>query len=436
MHQIAQKIHHFAHPTPFAGAGDNGMIRTTMSAMPKVIFLVERSRAYGRLLLRGVAQYSKLHGPWLFFMEPEFYVKGLAKSYRWMEAVGADGVIAPLWDGAIIDMIVNLGLPAVICGIERPSLNACRIVTDDAAVGRMAAEYFLNRGFRRFAFCGFDDAIWSSRRGESFMRTVAEDGFETYVYQQPKSKRHRTAEMEPTLIAEWLKSLPRPIALMACNDDRGRDVLMACRIAGLQVPGEVAVLGVDNDELVCDLSYPRLSSIATSTERAGYEAARVLDRLMKGQETEDVRMLADAAASEAAREVVVTEKDVVASPLYVVTRQSTDVMAIEDQYAAEAVRFIRGHSKDVIQVDDVAQAVGLSRRALEQRFRRALDRSVHDEIQYVRINQRASMLTNTNLPISQITRLLGYPYSNNVSRCFKQLKGLSPSRYRRDFGLK
>ncbi len=420
-------------------------MKRAMSAMPKVIFLVERSRGYGRLLLRGVAQYSKLHGPWLFFMEPEFYVKGLAKSYKWMEAIGADGVIAPLWDDAIIDTIVDLGLPAVICGIERPSLNACRIVTDDVAVGRMAAEYFLNRGFRRFAFCGFDDAIWSGRRGESFSQTVAREGFETHIYRQPKARRQRTAEVESMRIAEWLKALPKPIALMACNDDRGRDVLMACRIADLQVPGEVAVLGVDNDELVCEMSYPRLSSIATSTERAGYEAARVLDKLMRSQKPEDkgLKVVSSSEGSPplavgpgAAREAIVTDQDVVTCPLYVVTRQSTDVMAIEDSYAAEAVRFIRGHAKDVIQVDDVAQAVGLSRRALEQRFRRALDRSVHDEIQYVRINQMASMLTNTNLPISQITRLLGYPYSNNVSRCFKQLKGLSPSQYRRDFGLK
>ena len=386
--------------------------------MPKVIFLVERSRAYGRLLLRGVAQYSKLHGPWLFFMKPESYVKGLAKSYKWMDAVRADGVIAPLWENDIVEMILKLGLPALICGIERSSLNVCRIVTDDAAVGRMVAEYFLNRGFRRFAFCGFDAAIWSGRRCESFSRTVAQDGFETQVYRQPRSKRRRTADVEPAFIAEWLRPLPKPIALMACNDDRGRDVLMACGIAGLQVPEEVAVLGVDNDDLVCDLSYPPLSSIATSTERAGYEAARVLDKLMKGQEI-----------AEAEREVVV-------SPLYVVTRQSTDIMAIEDTCVAEAVRFIRDHSKDVIQVDDVVQVVGLSRRALEQRFRKAMDRSVYDEIQYARVNQMASMLTNTNLPISQITRLLGYPYPNNVSRCFRQQKGMSPSQYRRNFGLK
>jgi LacI family transcriptional regulator len=389
-----------------------------MSAIPKVIFLVERSRAYGRGLLHGVAQYAKLHGPWLFFMEPEFYVKGLERSYKWMETTGADGVIAPLWDDDIVEMIFHLGLPAVICGIERPSLNACRIVTDDAGVGQMAAEYLLRRGFRRLAYCGFDDAIWSHRRCESFSKAVtAQAGFECHVYRQQKPRR-RATEGEPSLIAQWLKSLPRPIALMACNDDRGRDVLTACRIAGLEVPGEVAVLGVDNDELVCDLSYPQLSSIAASTERAGYEAARVLDKLMRGQT------------------ITQTEKKVVVSPLHVVTRQSTDVMAIEDRCVAEAVRFIRDHSRTVIQVADVAQAVGLSRRALEQRFRRVLNHSVHDEIKHTWINQMVNLLTSTNLSVSQITRLLGYSYPNNVCRCFKQQKGLNPSEYRRRFGSK
>src|SRR4030042_436139 len=160
-----------------------------MAKIPKVIFLVETSRAYGRGLLRGIAQVSKLHGPWLFFMGPEFYVKGIKHSYKWMKDLNADGIIAPLWDDAIIKMIDNLGLPAVICGIERPSLNVCRVVTDDPAVGRTAAEYFLERGFRRFAFCGFNDAIWSQRRGESFRRTVTEAGFEAYLYRRIRTKR-------------------------------------------------------------------------------------------------------------------------------------------------------------------------------------------------------------------------------------------------------
>jgi LacI family transcriptional regulator len=387
-----------------------------MARIPKVIFLVETSRAYGRGLLRGIAQYSNLHGPWLFFMGPEFYVKGIEHSYKWIKEVGADGIIAPLWDAKIIEEIIDLGLPSVICGIEKPALNVCRVVTDEVAVGRISAEYFLERGFQRFAFCGFDDAIWSAWRGDSFNKRVAEAGFETHIYQQHRTGRHRTKEDEQTVIAKWLKSLPRPIAIMACNDDRSRDVLAACRIAGIEVPREAAILGVDNDELVCDLSYPQLSSIATSTERAGYETARVLDKLMRGQKIAD------------------TEKEVVISPLHVVTRQSTDIMAIEDKQVADAVHFIRSHSKEVILVSDVAEAVGLSRRALQQRFRKILSHSVHEEIKYSRINQIAAMLTSTNLSISQIVRLLGYPDASNISRYFKQHKGLSPSDYRKQFG--
>jgi LacI family transcriptional regulator len=389
-----------------------------MTKIPKVIFLVETSRAYGRGLLRGIAQYSNIHGPWLFFMGPEFYIKGIEHSYRWMKEVGADGVVAPLWDAKIIEMIVDLGLPAVICGIEKPALNICRVVTDEAAVGRTAAEYFLERGFQRFAFCGFEDAIWSQRRGESFSMRVAQAGFITHLYEKPRSRHRWTMEEEQTFIAKWLGSLPKPIAIMACNDDRSRDVLAACRIAGIEVPREAAILGVDNDELVCELSYPQLSSIATNTERAGYETARVLDKLMKGQKLEE------------------TEKEVVISPLHVVTRQSTDIMAIEDQQVAEAVQFIRKHSREVIQVGDVSEAVGLSRRALQQRFRKVLAHSVHEEIKSARVNQMASMLVDTNLTISQIAQSLGYPDTSNISRYFKQQKGISPSDYRKQFGPK
>jgi len=389
-----------------------------MHRIPRVIFLVERSRAYGRGLLRGIAQYSKLRGPWLFFMGPEFYREGIEPSYKWMKDLDADGIVAPTWDANVIEMFVKLGLPAVICGIEKPALDVCRLVTDDAAVGQMAAEYFLERGFQRFAFCGFEDAIWSQRRGDSFSGIVEQAGFKTHFYRRPDAKRTSATEGEQSIIAEWIKSLPKPIVIMACNDDRSRDVLTACRIAGFEVPGEVAILGVDDDELVCDLSYPQLSTIATSTERAGYEAARVLDKMMKGEVVGE------------------TEKEVVISPLHVVTRQSTDVMAIEDSKIVEAVRFIRKNFREVIQVGDVAEAVGLSRRALEQRFRRVLAHSVHDEIKYSRVNRMAGMLIDTNLSISQIARLLGNPDASNISRYFKQQKGMSPSDYRKKFGPK
>jgi LacI family transcriptional regulator len=292
------------------------------------------------------------------------------------------------------------------------------LFTDEAAVGRMAAEYFMERGFKYFAYCGFDDMIWSQQKGDSFKRTLGEFGFETCVYRQPRAKHLCKADKEQILIAKWLKLLPKPIALMTCNDDRSVDILAACKMADIKVPGEVAILGVDNDELVCGLSYPQLSSIALSTKRTGYEAALVLDKLMKRQE------------------IAENEKEVCISPLHIVTRQSTDIMAIEDQQVAEAVQFIRKNSRKIIQVNDVAQAVGLSRRALEQRFRKVLARSVHEEIKYTRVNQMANILISTNLPLSKIAQLLGYPHASNISRYFKQQKGISPSGYRKKFGPK
>jgi len=384
--------------------------------MPKVILLIERSRAFGRGLLVGIAQYSNLHGPWLFCMEPEFYRKGTQPSYEWMRDLHATGIIAHVFGTRVMERIVGLGLPALICGIQEPTVNAYPIITDNVAIGRTAAEYFLRRGFRRFAYCGFDDMVWSRQRGESFSRVVAELDLEVTLYQTPKAKRRHAADSEPPFMADWLRSLPKPIAVMACNDDRSRDVLAACKIAGIRVPAEVAILGVDNDDLVCGLSYPRLSSIALSTQKAGYEAARVLDGLMLGQ-----------GGATAGEEVPV-------SPLQVVTRQSTDVMAIEDREVAEAVHFVRQHSKEPIQVGDVAEAVGLSRRALEQRFRRVLSHSVHEEIRDSRVDQMAEMLMGTSLSVLQIARLMRYPDASNISRYFKQVKGTSPSGYRKKFG--
>lgn len=389
-----------------------------MSKIPKVILLIEKSRSFGRGLLRGISQYSNLHGPWLFCMEPEFYKKGQKQSYKWIKELNADGIIAHIWDTNIIRMIVNFRLPAMICGIKKPTSNVYRIITNEVAIGQTAAEYFLKRGFLRFAFCGFDDMVWSQQRAENFSRTIARSGFETFFYRQPKAKQRRTADQEQILMAKWLKSLPKPIALMACNDDRSLDVLTACMIAGLEVPREVAILGVDNDELVCSLSYPQLSSIALNTERAGYEAARVLSKLMSRQKTAK------------------SEKEVPVSPSHVVTRQSTDILAIEDPYVSEAVDFIRKHARKVIQVGDVAEAVGLSRRTLEQRFKKVIAHSVHEEIKRSRVNQMAGMLINTNLSISQIANLLGYTNTGNISRYFKQQKKVSPLNYRKKFGHK
>jgi len=390
-----------------------------MAGIPKVILLIERSRSFGRGLLYGIIQYSNLHGPWLCYMEPEFYRKDKEESHKWLRGLGADGVMAHTWDQDLIETIVNLDIPAIIHGpMEKPIHRAYPLFTDEAGTGHMAAKYFMERGFKNFAYCGFD-MIWSQQKGDGFKCTLSEAGFQTSFYQQPCAKHLRIPPKEQVLIAAWIKSLPKPLALMACNDDRALDVLAACKIAQFKIPEDVAILGVDNDELLCKFSYPQLSSIVLSTERAGYEAAKVLDKLIKGEKISD------------------KEKNVTTLPMHVVTRQSTDTMAIDDKAVVNAVSYIRNNSRKMITVGHVAQVVGLSRRALEQHFRKALNHSVHDEIKHTRVNQMANMLVSTNLPISQIAKLLGYSKANNnISRYFKQQKGMSPLKYRKKFGPK
>jgi LacI family transcriptional regulator len=219
-------------------------------------------------------------------------------------------------------------------------------------------------------------------------------------------------------MADWLKSLPKPVGLMTCTDDRSQDVVEASKIAGVHVPEDLAIIGVDNDELVCELSSPPLSSIALNTQRSGYEAAELLDKLMSR------------------KRIKMANLTIVVHPTHIVTRQSTDILAIEDRDVVAAVRFIRRNAREMIQVDDVVDTVAVSRRSLEQRFRRELGCSVLAEIKRARIDQVARMLVETNLSVSQIALALGYSGVENIARYFRSEKGMSPLAYRKLYGQK
>jgi LacI family transcriptional regulator len=332
-----------------------------------------------------------------------------------MKDWGVDGII--MRDTEKTQEIIEMGVPAIVTDLRGEFSGSPIIKTDDVTIGRMAAEYLLNRGFRQFAFCGFDTLFWSQARREGFAKSITEAGFEVHFYKRLKSRAKRLPANEPILMADWLKSLPKPVALMACNDDRGRNVIEACKIAGLHVPEQVAIVGVDNDELVCDLSNPRLSSIALNLERSGYEAAELLDKLMAGKE-------------KAANQRIIVQ------PTRIVSRQSTDILTIEDRDVVRAVRFIRQHAKEMIQVGDVVNVVGGSRRGLERRFRGALNCSVHDEIRRVRLEQAVRMLVETNQSIAHIALALNFPSIEHISRFFRKEEGISPLAYRKKYGGK
>lgn len=372
--------------------------------------LLETSREYGRQLQFGITKYSSFNGPWTFYREPGGRDRTLPQLKDW----GASGIIAHAHNAAMARKIVATGIPAIIKGYKvqgRPS-----IATDNEAIGRMAAGHLIDRGFRHFAYCGLDDRYWSRQRGQAFARKVTDEGFQVRMYKQPRLRRMRSWDKELPLMAEWLTALPKPVGVMACIDDRSQHVLHACKMAGLDVPSEVAIVGVDNDELVCRLANPQLSSIALLAERAGYEAAELLDRLMAGEEMGDQQITTKA--------------------IRVVTRQSTDVMAMEDRMVAKALQFIGTHANEPIQVVDVVEAVPISRRSLQQRFQRVMGRTILEDIQRTRIEQVARMLTETNLPISKIAMATGFPGIDHISRSFRKIKGMSPLTYRKQFGRK
>jgi LacI family transcriptional regulator len=353
-------------------------------------------------------------------MEPEFYMEstGIVKEVPLanLKALGANGII--MRDTRNLEEILSVGLPTIIATAIKgriPGLPC--ILTDDAAIGKMAAEHLLHRGFRQFAYCGFGNMPpWCQRRRDSFSKRVSEVGYKASIYRPPKSPDEYSWEKEQDYIGQWLKKLPKPVGLMACNDDRGRHVTEACKITGLHIPEEIAIIGADNDELVCEMSNPPLSSIALNAQKGGYKAAELLDKMMS--------------------ENSITDKEIVIQPTHIVTRRSSDILAIEDQEVAAAVRFIREHARNPIQVSDVVSAAALSRRGLEKRFRKILGRSMHDEIRRCRIEQIAQMLVQTNLTISQIATTLGYSGIEKISRYFRREKGVGPLAYRKQYGLK
>lgn len=384
-----------------------------MAEIPRIVLRIETSVAYGRGLLYGIARYSHIHGPWVLYSEPVGEQTALPRLDKW----GASGIIARISDESKLDRLVVNGLPAVLIPLKEKIPGFPNIIDDCATAGRMAAEYLLERGFQNFAFCGFSDMHWSRDRRESFTERIAEAGFETRCYERPRAKVVRHYQKELRLLANWLNVLPRPVGIMTCNDEHGRHAAEACKIAGLQVPEQVAIVGVDNDELFCTLSDPPLSSIALNTRKAGYEAAALLDRLMTGRKK-------------------MAEQKIIVRPLHVVTRQSTNVLAIEERDVAEAIRFIRQNANRPIQVSDAVGAAAVSRRVLEKHFRKVIGRSIYSEINRQRIGHVARMLVETDRSISQIALSLGYPSVKHIARSFRRERGMCPLAYRKQYGFK
>lgn len=377
-------------------------------ATPHIALVVETSLASGRDILRGIARYACEHGPWSFYHEP----RSLEESVPgWLRNWDGDGIIARLQNARIAEAVLAAGVPVVdVLGVDRrPELPLAHV--DNAAIARLAAKHFFERGFRHFGYCGLEGLNWSEERREAFVQAIAEVGGTCPVF----SFRDQVAwEDEQDRLAAWVRSLPRPCAVMACNDPRGQKVLEACRRVGVRVPDELAVIGVDNDEPICAIAHPPLSSVVPDHERVGFEAAALLDRVRAGEATPG--------------------ETVFVPPLGIVARPSSDALALDDREVAEAIGFIRMHACHGLSIDEVCRELGMSRSTLQRRFRAVLGRTVHDEIVRVRLKRAQELLAETDMSIGKIAEQCGFGHQEYLGVVFRTRLGQTPASYRRSVG--
>ena len=379
-----------------------------MPAPPNVALLIETSNAYARGLLRGIRRYVREHGPWSLYLGEQR--RGEAAP-TWLARWRGDGIIARIETAAIARAVLAAKQPAVDVSAARHVPRLPYVETDDDEIARLVTAHLVERGFRHLAFCGDPRFQWSNLRAEHFERRVEQAGLTCDVYQPgARARRSGSWEVEKADLGRWLARLPKPVGIMACYDIRGRQVLDVCREQSIAVPDQVAVIGVDNDELMCDLASPSLSSVAPDAAATGYEAARLLAEMMAGRKV--------APGGQFIR------------PIGIVTRGSTDVLATDDAELSQAVRFIREHAWEGIKVDDVLRAVPLSRRVLEARFRKLLGRSPHEEIERIRLERARQLLGETELPQTSIAERCGYRHAEYFSVVFKRATGETPSEFR------
>jgi len=383
----------------------------------RVAVVIETSHSYGREIFRGITRYIRENQPWSVFFVERSLCDGVPK---WLKKWSGNGIITRVGTPDIVTFLSNTDIPVVDLNQQMQGLGVPQISNDHAAIGRMAAVHLLQRGFSQFAYVGHDGLPWSDGRRDAFRDVVTEAGGACDVYsygaQAPRRFHDRTWELEMDHVVRWVKDLPKPVGVMACDDFRGLQVIEACAIARIDIPQQVAVLGVGNDSVACDLSSPPLSSILLNAFQTGYEAASLLDRLMQGEP--------------------VDREERLMPPLDVITRQSTDVMAVADPLVSKAMQFIQRHACDGIKVPDVLRHVLVSRTVLQERFRKALERSIHDMILDARIKRVKELLAQTELPLLDIAERTAFKHIEYLCTVFKKETGWTPAMFREQHGQK
>ncbi|MEM9702965.1 MAG: DNA-binding transcriptional regulator [Planctomycetota bacterium] len=371
-----------------------------------VVVMVGSQRQYNRDVLRGIARYVRRVGDWRLETEPTQQQGALSLAL----ALEADGAILFMENRRQLEAFRQAGTPFVNLSSTLPLGETPHVSNEGKGIAQLAIEHFLKRGIRNVAFCDLNHRSFVRRNpfeAEALARNLNFTAFEV-AYRD----RHKWIyEHDRDELDAWLAGLPKPVGILGHNDVRGRQIVDGCRRVGLHVPTEAAVLGVDNELPHCELCDPPLSSIVPAAEQIGFSAAEILDGLMNGVTPDPLWKLIP--------------------PLGVVTRQSTEMVATADPAASRAVRFIRQNAHRSIGVNDVVEAVGLSRTTLDLRFRKAFGHTPHEEIVRVRLQTGRQLLSETDLTLDAIAVRTGFRHAEYFGAVFRKRYGQTPGEYRR-----
>ncbi len=375
-----------------------------------IAVLIETSREYGRGLLRGVSRFRREHPNWSIYFEQQDLGASLP---QWFMSWKGDGILARITNLRTARALVATGLPMIDLRGGARKLGVPPFGPDNRAISAQAYEHLAACGLKHFAFVGepSDKHVYDDQRREAFQQIVQDHGKQCHVFKSRFGGKSTTRwGKQQQQLAEWLHSLPKPLGVMCCHDDRGPQVLEACRMAKLDVPNEVAVMGVDNDEFLCGLAIPSLSSIDVNAERIGYEAAWMLDEMIGGKTK--------------------LAKPVFFPPLGVVARQSTDLVACDDPRIAAAVHLIQQHACNYLKVADIEKQLAVSRSSLNRRFKQIVGRSPKQEILRIQIETAKRKLVDTEAPIYAISERVGFRETKYFIAVFRKLVGITPRAYR------
>lgn len=362
-------------------------------------------------MLRGMAKFQRLQNQWSVFVDDDTGFEGRSEqlwNQQW------DGVISAHTTPSLVKTCLERKVPLVDLTDGPIFAGIPKVRPDNTAVGHLGAEEFVERGYINFAYCGFSNELWSVERRNGFIEGLALAGKQCTVFETENACRYSptwTDEQVP-MIARWLERLPRPLAVMACHDLRAVQVMDAAKLCGIAVPEELAVLGVNNDCACCEMARPQLSSIGLDACQAGYLAAEKLGRLMLHEP--------------------VSPLTVHVEPVGVVTRQSTDILALNDRRLSTALRFIRDNACRGITVEEVVRRTAVPRHELERGLRRQIGRSPQAEIRRVQVAEIKRLLRHTDNPLKDIAEHTGFEYVEYMCVVFKRLVGETPGKFRRD----